>query len=104
MTKLGQIQKSYQQFKQIPVSTNTNTEPSNINKIILNSAYNSILQSQPPKSQYNIPWWNKNLDNLRANENQTWRADFLSIPADFQFFGYINIVVAFPHPLGALRH
>jgi len=33
---------------QIPVSTNTNKEHSNINKIILNSACHSILQTQPP--------------------------------------------------------
>jgi len=58
--------------KQIPVSTNTNKE--NINKIILNSACYSIPQTQPPKSQYNVLWWNKNLDDLKVSKNRAWRA------------------------------
>jgi len=59
---------------QIPVSTNTNKEHSNINKIILNSAYHSIPQTQPPKSQNNVPWWNKKLDDLKVSKNRAWRA------------------------------
>jgi len=45
----------------LPIASNTNKEASNINKIILQSAYKSIPQTKAPKHNYNIPCWNINL-------------------------------------------
>jgi len=57
----------------LPIASNTNKEASNINKIILQSAYKSIPQTKAPKQQYNVPWWNKKLESLKNKKNTAWR-------------------------------
>jgi len=57
----------------LPIASNTNKEASNINKIILQSAYKSIPQTKAPKQQYNVPWWNRKLESLKNKKNTAWR-------------------------------
>lgn len=54
-----------------PRSSNINQEAANVNKIILKSAHLSIPKSAQITSK-RVPWWNKELEDLRKSKNNAW--------------------------------
>jgi len=56
------------QSNKIPISNNTNKESSNIQKIILQAANESIPQTKIKTKNITVPWWNDTLKNLRAQK------------------------------------
>lgn len=53
-------------------STNTNRESKNIRKIILKSANESIPQNAAKIRKFSVPWWDKELENLKLNKKKFW--------------------------------
>lgn len=55
-----------------PISYNINKEAANLQKIILQSANQSIPQHISNKSIRSVPWWNKKLEELKKEKNRMW--------------------------------
>lgn len=55
-----------------PFSVNINKETANVQKIILQSANQSIPHYIPKRGNTSVPWWNRKLELLKKERNRLW--------------------------------
>ena len=57
----------------IPVSSNVNKEAANVRKIVINAANKSIPQMKEYRGPKYVPWWKKDLEQLKRNKVKAWQ-------------------------------